>query len=197
MAGKGGGAWKVAYADFVTAMMAFFLVMWLISQDTKVKESIAHYFANPIGWEMAGNSKNPGSSGNVFHTDFAGQVPGSRNRSVGQGIGDAAEPDFDETETQVVADWVLNDPAEQRRWTYVAERKLKWARSGHEERPGGSTPEALARHDLANEMRTAVTAAALGQPESLNRDLLISAFSKVDWHAIADECLQQVVVNKN
>jgi chemotaxis protein MotB len=37
MAGKGGGAWKVAYADFVTAMMAFFMVMWLISQDEKVK----------------------------------------------------------------------------------------------------------------------------------------------------------------
>jgi flagellar motor protein MotB len=37
MAGGGGGAWKVAYADFVTAMMAFFMVMWLVSQDQKVK----------------------------------------------------------------------------------------------------------------------------------------------------------------
>ncbi len=38
MAGKGGGAWKVAYADFVTAMMAFFMVMWLTSQKPAVKE---------------------------------------------------------------------------------------------------------------------------------------------------------------
>jgi chemotaxis protein MotB len=43
-----GGAWKVAYADFVTAMMALFLVLWLVSQaDTKLKESIANYFRSP------------------------------------------------------------------------------------------------------------------------------------------------------
>ena len=48
MAGKGGGgAWKVAYADFVTAMMAFFLVMWITSQSQKVKEAIAHSFNAP------------------------------------------------------------------------------------------------------------------------------------------------------
>ncbi len=46
--GHHGGAWKVAYADFVTAMMALFLVLWLVSQaDTKLKESIANYFKSP------------------------------------------------------------------------------------------------------------------------------------------------------
>ena len=49
MAGKGGGAWKVAYADFVTAMMAFFLVMWITAQNRPVRESIAHYFQDPFG----------------------------------------------------------------------------------------------------------------------------------------------------
>lgn len=49
MAGKGGGAWKVAYADFVTAMMAFFMVMWITAQNKSVKESIAQYFENPLG----------------------------------------------------------------------------------------------------------------------------------------------------
>jgi chemotaxis protein MotB len=49
MAGKGGGAWKVAYADFVTAMMAFFLVMWITAQNQAVKDSIAHYFQDPFG----------------------------------------------------------------------------------------------------------------------------------------------------
>ncbi len=49
MASGGGGAWKVAYADFVTAMMAFFMVMWLTSQNKAVKESIAQYFDNPLG----------------------------------------------------------------------------------------------------------------------------------------------------
>jgi chemotaxis protein MotB len=42
-----GGAWKVAYADFVTAMMAFFLVMWLASQDSRIRTAIAGYFQEP------------------------------------------------------------------------------------------------------------------------------------------------------
>jgi chemotaxis protein MotB len=49
MAGHGGGAWKVAYADFVTAMMAFFLVMWITSQNDDVKKAIGGYFQDPWG----------------------------------------------------------------------------------------------------------------------------------------------------
>jgi len=47
----GGGAWKVAYADFVTAMMAFFMVMWLVGQSDKTKEAIAHHFNDPFSRE--------------------------------------------------------------------------------------------------------------------------------------------------
>jgi chemotaxis protein MotB len=45
--GHHGGAWKVAYADFVTAMMAFFLVMWLASQDSRIRDAVAGYFQEP------------------------------------------------------------------------------------------------------------------------------------------------------
>jgi flagellar motor protein MotB len=45
--GAHGGAWKVAYADFVTAMMAFFMVMWLMGSDDETKAAIAHYFNHP------------------------------------------------------------------------------------------------------------------------------------------------------
>ena len=48
-AGHHGGAWKVAYADFVTAMMALFIVLWLMSADKEIKESISVYFSNPSG----------------------------------------------------------------------------------------------------------------------------------------------------
>src|SRR5688572_27786099 len=51
MAGKGGGAWKVAYADFVTAMMAFFLVMWIVAQSDQAKEAIAQHFNDPFAKE--------------------------------------------------------------------------------------------------------------------------------------------------
>ena len=59
MAGAGGGAWKVAYADFVTAMMAFFMVMWLTSQKPDVKQSVAQYFRDPFAIE----SDDPPSRG--------------------------------------------------------------------------------------------------------------------------------------
>ncbi len=55
--GHHGGAWKIAYADFVTAMMAFFLLMWLISSTSKAKlEGIAEYFKTPIKVAMQGGS---------------------------------------------------------------------------------------------------------------------------------------------
>lgn len=46
--GHHGGAWKVAYADFVTAMMALFLVLWLTAQDEKIKEAVERAFRNPF-----------------------------------------------------------------------------------------------------------------------------------------------------
>ncbi len=48
-AGHHGGAWKVAYADFVTAMMSLFIVLWLMSSNEKVKKAVAGYFNDPKG----------------------------------------------------------------------------------------------------------------------------------------------------
>jgi chemotaxis protein MotB len=60
MAG-GGGAWKVAYADFVTAMMAFFMVMWLVGQDQEKKTAVAEYFKDPYARSRVNQnrSRNP------------------------------------------------------------------------------------------------------------------------------------------
>ncbi|HPP06407.1 MAG TPA: flagellar motor protein MotB, partial [Syntrophorhabdaceae bacterium] len=46
-AGHHGGAWKVAYSDFVTAMMALFIVLWIVSQNNSIKQAIAAYFKDP------------------------------------------------------------------------------------------------------------------------------------------------------
>lgn len=51
--GHHGGAWKVAYADFVTAMMAFFLVMWILGMSDETKEAVAAYFRDPHGFRVA------------------------------------------------------------------------------------------------------------------------------------------------
>ena len=47
--GHHGGAWKVAYADFVTAMMAFFMVLWLLSSSAEVQKAVGGYFQDPSG----------------------------------------------------------------------------------------------------------------------------------------------------
>src|ERR1700678_3056827 len=82
--GHHGGAWKVAYADFVTAMMAFFMVMWLMGTDEETKAAIAHYFNHPnTPWQSGGDpkSKEPyptgdqvGSGSDILNGD-KGQIP--------------------------------------------------------------------------------------------------------------------------
>jgi chemotaxis protein MotB len=62
--GHHGGAWKVAYADFVTAMMALFIVLWLLNTNKPVKEAVAGYFKDPsgtaqkVGSDMSGAGEN-------------------------------------------------------------------------------------------------------------------------------------------
>ena len=58
-AGHHGGAWKVAYADFVTALMALFIVLWLVGSSEKVKKSVESYFQDPTGnGKLAGTTMN-------------------------------------------------------------------------------------------------------------------------------------------
>jgi chemotaxis protein MotB len=54
--GHHGGAWKVAYADFVTAMMALFMVLWISAQDQKILIATSKYFQNPFRSPMDANS---------------------------------------------------------------------------------------------------------------------------------------------
>lgn len=75
-----GGAWKIAYADFVTAMMAFFLVMWLLGSTTEGdKKGISDYFQSPLKVAMQGGS-GAGASNSVINaggndlTQTAGQT---------------------------------------------------------------------------------------------------------------------------
>jgi chemotaxis protein MotB len=62
-----GGAWKIAYADFVTAMMAFFLLMWLLGSTTEGdKKGIADYFASPLKLALMASGSGAGDAAHVI-----------------------------------------------------------------------------------------------------------------------------------
>jgi chemotaxis protein MotB len=65
--GAHGGAWKVAYADFVTAMMALFIVLWIMSQSQSIRQNVAQYFKNP--------GLLPGANGLMETSDMGGEIP--------------------------------------------------------------------------------------------------------------------------
>jgi chemotaxis protein MotB len=84
--GHHGGSWKVAYADFVTAMMAFFMVMWILGMDDKTKQAIEGYFANPVGYKKGyGAGSSPLSTGtsptNITRTPLRLMVRSTEQRT--------------------------------------------------------------------------------------------------------------------
>jgi len=89
-----GGAWKIAYADFVTAMMAFFLLMWLLGSTTDGdKKGISDYFQSPLKVAMQGGN-GAGSSNSLIN--------GGGN-DITQTAGQVAKSDSDEKKAKRVA----------------------------------------------------------------------------------------------
>jgi chemotaxis protein MotB len=66
--GHHGGAWKVAYADFVTAMMALFIVLWLLNSSKQVQEAVGGYFKDPTGTSKKVGSNMVGTGENFIVT---------------------------------------------------------------------------------------------------------------------------------
>jgi len=64
--GHHGGAWKVAYADFVTAMMALFIVLWLMNSSKQLQEAVGGYFKDPTGTSKMVGSDMHGSGENFY-----------------------------------------------------------------------------------------------------------------------------------
>lgn len=63
--GHHGGAWKVAYADFVTALMALFIVLWLMNTSPNVRKAVAGYFNDPLGRSTLTGTDRSGSADNL------------------------------------------------------------------------------------------------------------------------------------
>jgi chemotaxis protein MotB len=83
--GHHGGAWKVAYADFVTAMMALFIVLWLLNTSKPVKEAIAGYFKDPSGTgDKRGTTKTSSGTPLAVSKDDMGKLKEELQRSMEQ-----------------------------------------------------------------------------------------------------------------
>src|SRR5690606_3922878 len=81
--GHHGGAWKIAFADFATAMMAFFLVMWLMSSATpEQKKAISGYFQDPIGFT---------ESASPYAIDLGGTPTPAPDRTLNPELKDAPD----------------------------------------------------------------------------------------------------------
>jgi chemotaxis protein MotB len=84
--GHHGGAWKVAYADFVTAMMAFFLVMWLLGVGTKEQRAaVSEYFKNPSNTPGTATMAPPGKLGPGGASDSMIKLGGAMDIPRGPG----------------------------------------------------------------------------------------------------------------
>jgi chemotaxis protein MotB len=99
--GHHGGAWKLAYADFVTAMMAFFLLMWLLgTTEPSIRQGIADYFTDPWRPSIAGGA-NTGDATSLIQgggqdvTQSEGQVK-LTNEGKQESIAEASDKDVDE-----------------------------------------------------------------------------------------------------
>jgi len=83
--GHHGGAWKVAYADFVTAMMALFIVLWLMNSSKQIQVAIGGYFKDPSGNSKLVGSNQSGSGENfALSKDNMGQLKEVLQNSVRQ-----------------------------------------------------------------------------------------------------------------
>ena len=82
--GHHGGAWKVAYADFVTAMLALFIVLWLLSSSEQIQKAVGGYFTDPKGKgkEVGNGLKGSGSESLSIHKDDMNKLKAKLEQAI-------------------------------------------------------------------------------------------------------------------
>jgi chemotaxis protein MotB len=189
VAAKGGGAWKVAYADFVTAMMAFFLVMWICGQDQQIRKAVSDYFGDPHALNQ-GISKAPYRTGAVFDTLTSGSVPQVESVSVGHGRSSYTARGENGRITKLVSDWIH---ADNEAWQYWRE-KAKRVRNLVPMPEDGDSKKAAAALEaatlqLTQRLKDEITREIPVRSKGLYQELLYDSLSVVNWREIAEDLL--------
>ncbi|MFZ5956978.1 flagellar motor protein MotB [Pseudomonas knackmussii] len=114
-AGHHGGGWKIAFADFATAMMAFFLVLWLLSSATpEQKKAISGYFQDPIGFT---------ESASPYVIDLGGTPTPAPDKTLNPQI--QAQPEADETRISPQAEKEINPADAERQAEQIEQERLE------------------------------------------------------------------------
>jgi flagellar motor protein MotB len=183
----GGGAWKVAYADFVTAMMAFFLVMWICAQDQKIKQAIARYFVTPMGIAETGASKKPNQTGAIFPRPTSGSIPDTEALAMGRGrVSHKMPDDVSSNATKLVADWI-NTTGVIAYWQTQTELAYDWVAISKELLDKPDSIDEAATRDLSRQLRDEITHQVRSQRSELSEALLSQILAEVNWTELAED----------
>lgn len=179
--GKGGGSWKVAYADFVTAMMAFFLVMWIGAQDVKVRQSVANYFVDP-----SGVAKRPKGDG-MLEDPSPGPVPNESKVSSSGGTRAPANGPASPS-TRAVMQWIIADEKRAAHWKQKAQQ-AKAAAAANPAQNDNMTPDQRAAQNLKTELHNVLTGNIPDGTPDVYRDLIFGSFKEVNWEQVAEHIM--------
>ena len=185
MAGKSGGSWKVAYADFVTAMMAFFMVMWIGSQDQKTRQAVANYFVDP-----GGAAKKPVKTGAVYDATTGGAVPSEEKTATGRGRDSFSNPAEGSWATKLVDEHIHSDPKAGPYWREQAARARQLATSDPAVKSNEKTVEEVASKLLARQLRDEVATGIPANATGVYQDLLYGGMTEVNWFELAEDLLR-------
>ena len=189
MAAKGGGAWKVAYADFVTAMMAFFLVMWICGQDQQIRKAVSYYFNDPLETSKIGTSKQPSRTGSVSEIMSLGSVPDTEATALGQGRKTHTSQLDKGGATRLVGHWVAADDKSLRYWQDQARKARADAAGSREVQEKQLTADQAAVLNLAKRLRNELVNEIAGDTKGLQQDLLFEVLYQVNWTELAEDLL--------
>jgi chemotaxis protein MotB len=189
VAAKGGGAWKVAYADFVTAMMAFFLVMWICGQDQNIRRAVSFYFNDPFNSSRIGFTRQPKRTGAMMEQTDTGNIPLEENVALGRGRNPYLSREPNSVCTKLVSDWIHTDKEANRYWREQAQRQLDLARWSLQGDDKVEKLQTVAIRELAQQLKAEVKSKIPAWVKKPYGDLLSEAVSEVNWWEIAEDLL--------
>jgi flagellar motor protein MotB len=183
----------VAYADFVTAMMAFFLVMWICAQDQQTREAVAHYFNEPFQFfkDPVGASRKPEKSGAIFQQKSSGSVPESEKADLGRGRETLTPNPGSSPATKTVAEFLQASEKSSAYWHTQAQQAIQTASRSIEAAGNEARIEETAVRLLAEQMESELRRD--GPPrkaDSLHDDLLAGALAEVNWIELAEDIVR-------